>query len=266
MFTPEINALRGRVAFVTGATSGIGRAAALHLARAGCHVALIGRTESELKAVVTEIEAVDGVALECAVDVNDGPALQRAVSRIEKTWGRIDIVVANAGINGVWCPLEELDPKEWDETLDTNLRGAFLTLKSTLPLLKRSGGSIIVIASVNGTRMFSNTGATAYAVSNAGRVALAKMLALELAKDRIRVNAICPGSITTNIEDSTERRHLAGLRAPVNFPEGGVPLTGGRPGDPKDVADLILFLACDASSHITGSTVFIDGGESLLHG
>jgi NAD(P)-dependent dehydrogenase (short-subunit alcohol dehydrogenase family) len=176
-------------------------------------------------------------------------------------------VFANAGINGVWAGIEELTPEDWDTTLNTNLRGTFLTIKHAVPYLKRQGGSVIVTSSVNGTRMFSNTGASAYATSKAGQVALTKMLALELADEKIRVNVICPGWIETQIGDNTEKRSEADeLRPPVQYPEGAVPLTHGSPGTPEQVAQLVLFLASDASSHITGTEIYIDGGQSLFQG
>src|SRR5262249_48486477 len=174
----------------------------------------------------------------------------QAIQQIADQWQRLDVVFANAGINGVWASLEELTPEEWDETLDINLKGTFLTVKYAPPLLKQRGGSVIVTSSVNGTRMFSNTGATAYACSKAAQVAFTKMVALELAKDRIRVNVICPGAIVSEIRDNTELRNLKGLRPPVQFPEGQVPLTSGKPGTSEQVAQLVLFLASDASRHI----------------
>lgn len=114
--------------------------------------------------------------------------------------------------------------------------------------------------------MFSNTGATAYACSKAAQVALAKMAALELAKNHIRVNVICPGYIETNIEQSTQQKHLDAIREPVAFPSGAIPLTDGAPGTSEQVAQLVLFLASDAASHITGTEIWIDGGQSLLQG
>jgi NAD(P)-dependent dehydrogenase (short-subunit alcohol dehydrogenase family) len=119
---------------------------------------------------------------------------------------------------------------------------------------------------VNGTRIFSNTGATAYSSSKAGQVALTKMIALELAPQRVRANVICPGAIETNIDQSTEKRDLEGVRIPVEYPEGSQPLTGGEPGSAEQVAQLVLFLASDAASHITGTEIWIDGAESLLRG
>jgi NAD(P)-dependent dehydrogenase (short-subunit alcohol dehydrogenase family) len=175
-------------------------------------------------------------------------------------------VVANAGINGVWAPLEDLTLEEWERTLTINLTGTFLTVKHAVPYLKQQGGSVIVVSSVNGTRIFSNTGATAYSCSKAGQVAFTKMVALELAKYGIRVNAVCPGWVESELEDNTERRNLEGIRVPILYPEGRIPLTGGRPGTSEQVAQLVLFLASDASSHITGTEVWIDGAESLLEG
>jgi NAD(P)-dependent dehydrogenase (short-subunit alcohol dehydrogenase family) len=132
--------------------------------------------------------------------------------------------------------------------------------------LKKQGGSVIVTSSVNGTRKFSNTGATAYSCSKAAQVAFTKMVALELAKHRIRVNVICPGAIETEIDENTEKKNLDKVKEPVIFPEGKIPLTDGKPGSSEQVAELVYFLASDASSHITGTEMWIDGGETLLQG
>ena len=197
-------------------------------------------------------------------DISQPEQMQQATQQIVDRWGRLDIVFANAGINGVWAPIEELTPDEWDKTLNINLKGTFLTVKYAVPYLKKQGGSVIVTSSVNGTRIFSNTGATAYSCSKAAQVAFTKMVALELAKHRIRVNVICPGAIETDINESTEQRNLEQIREPVEFPEGKIPLTDGKPGTSEQVAQLVLFLASDASSHISGTEIWIDGAESLL--
>lgn len=258
--------LQGRVALVTGAGSGIGRASALLLARHGARVACLGRSPDELQDVVDAIAAAGGEAMSLQADVGSSDELALAVARIGDRWDRLDIVLANAGVNGVWAPIEELQPDEWEQTIKVNLTGTFLTLKYAAPYLKRRGGAAIITASVNGTRMFSNSGASAYATSKAGQVALAKMLALELAKDRVRVNVICPGAIETSIDENTEQRDLEAAREPVEFPEGEVPLTDGAPGTAEQVAQLVLFLASDAASHISGTEIFIDGAQSLLQG
>ncbi len=255
--------LSERVALVTGAGSGIGRASALLLAREGARVAALSRTEEEIRETVREIEAAGGEGMVVPADVSDPGRMRRAVEQVVGRWGRLDVVVANAGVNGVWAPLEDIDPEEWNRTLAINLNGTFLSVKFAVPHLKRRGGSVVVVASVNGTRVFSNSGATAYACSKAAQVAFAKMAALELAKHRVRVNAICPGAIDTEIEDNTEHRDIAELGVPVKFPEGWHPLRG-EPGTADQVARLVLFLASDASNHITGTEIWIDGGESLI--
>jgi len=258
--------LTGKVALVTGAGSGIGKAAAQLLAQSGAKVAALGPTEDELKQTVEQIQQQDGEALPIVADISQPDQMQQAVQQIGERWGQIDIVFANAGINGVWSPLEELAPAEWDKTLNTNLKGTFLTVKYAIPYLKQRGGSVIITSSVNGTRMFSNTGATAYACSKAAQVAFSKMAALELAKYKVRVNVICPGAIETDIGENTEQRDLEHVREPVEYPEGEIPLTDGQPGSSEQVAQLVLFLASEASTHITGTEVWIDGGQSLLQG
>ncbi|HEY9806248.1 MAG TPA: SDR family NAD(P)-dependent oxidoreductase [Candidatus Obscuribacterales bacterium] len=258
--------LAGRVALVTGAGSGIGKAAAQLMAQEGAKVAALGRSADEIQETLEAIQKLGVEAIPVLADISQPGAMQKAIQAIAEQWGRLDIVFANAGINGVWTSLEELEPEEWDKTLNVNLKGTFLTVKYAIPLLKKQGGSVIITSSVNGTRMFSNTGATAYACSKAGQVAFTKMVALELAEYRIRVNVICPGAITTNIDENTERRDLEAIQEPVQFPEGKIPLSDGKPGSSEQVAQLVLFLASDNSSHITGTEVWIDGGQSLLQG
>jgi NAD(P)-dependent dehydrogenase (short-subunit alcohol dehydrogenase family) len=259
--------VQGKVALITGAGSGIGRATALLLARQGARVACLSRTPDEIEAVAAEIEReAKGHAIAVTADISKEAEMVKAVEQIVGRWNRLDIVLANAGVNGVWAPIEDLKPEEWEQTIRINLTGTFLTLRTAAPHLKRRGGSVIITSSVNGTRMFSNIGASAYATSKAGQVAFAKMMALELAKHRVRVNVICPGAIETQIDDSTEKRNLEQAREPVEFPEGAIPLTDGESGSAEQVAQLVLFLASDASSHISGAEIFIDGAQSLLQG
>jgi NAD(P)-dependent dehydrogenase (short-subunit alcohol dehydrogenase family) len=258
--------MKGKRALVTGAGSGIGRATAIALARAGASVALLGRTRDELEQVAEEIGGSDAGHLILLADISEERLMAEAYREVAESWDSLDVVVANAGINGVWAPLDQLKVEEWDETMEINLRGTFLTLKLALPFLRKSGGSVIIVSSVNGTRMFSNTGATAYSCSKAAQVALAKMSALELAADRIRVNVVCPGAIETQIDDSTERRELETLRLPVEYPGGEVPLTDGSPGSAEAVARTIWFLASDAADHISGTEIYVDGAQSLLQG
>jgi NAD(P)-dependent dehydrogenase (short-subunit alcohol dehydrogenase family) len=258
--------MEGRRALVTGAGSGIGRASARALAREGAKLVLLGRTPDELAAVLREIGGTEAGHHMVTADVAVESEMREVFVLIGGFWDTLDAVVANAGVNGVWAPLDKLEVAEWDETLAINLRGTFLTVKLALPWLKKRGGSVVVVSSINGNRIFSNSGATAYACSKAAQVAFARMTALELAQDRIRVNAVCPGAIKTNIDDSTEERDREHLHLPVEFPEGDVPLTGGKPGCPEDVANAVLFLASDCSSHISGSEIYVDGAQSLLQG
>ncbi|HEX6039464.1 SDR family NAD(P)-dependent oxidoreductase, partial [Longimicrobium sp.] len=245
--------LHDKVALVTGGGEGIGKATALLFAREGAKVAVLGRHRENLDPVVDQIAAEHGQAIPVCADISDPAQMQAAIREIIDKWGRLDVVFANAGINGVWAPLEELEPEEWDKTMSINLKGTFLTVKYAVPHLKKQGGSIIVTSSINGTRVFSNTGATAYSSTKAGQVAFTKMVALELAPYRVRVNVICPGAIETNIRENTEQRNLDEVRIPVEFPETNKPLERGEPGTAEQVASVVLFLASDAASHVTGA-------------
>ncbi|MEP2775354.1 MAG: SDR family NAD(P)-dependent oxidoreductase [Luteolibacter sp.] len=253
-------------ALVTGAGSGIGKSTAIALGKAGAKVALLSRSRDELEEVAAEIGGEEAGHLILTADISKEDEMQRAFQQITEQWSRLDHVVANAGINGVWAPLDEIETHEWEKTLDINLKGTFLTVKLALPLLKKSEGAVVIVSSVNGNRMFSNSGATAYACSKAAQVAFSRMTALEFAEHGIRINAVCPGAITTEIDDSTELRDAEGLHLPVDFPDGQVPLNDGRSGSPDQVADAIMFLLSDAASHVTGTEIYVDGAQSLLQG
>jgi NAD(P)-dependent dehydrogenase (short-subunit alcohol dehydrogenase family) len=256
---------RSSVALVTGAGSGIGKATALALAADGVKVGLLGRTRPALDVVAAEIAGAGGQALVLEADVADELPMRNAVRDLVSEFGRLDIVVANAGINGVWAPIDDLKPLEWDKTIATNLRGTYLTLHATVPYLKQAGGgAIVIVSSINGTRTFTTPGATAYTATKAAQVAIVQQLALELAKHHIRVNAVCPGEIETSIDESTSLRHPEETAIPVEWPEGQVPITGGKPGRSSDVADVIRFLVSDRARHVTGSPIWVDGGQGLL--
>ena len=258
--------LEGKVAFVTGGASGIGLGTAKRFAQKGAQVVLadLAEQEEEGQKAVREIEAAGDKALFVACDVSQAASVQEAIERTVRDYEKLDIVFANAGINGVWTPLDELTPEEWDHTINTNLRGTFLTLHFAIPPLKRAGGgSVIITSSVNGNRTFSNPGASAYSTSKAGQVALMKMAALELGRHNIRVNAVCPGAIETNIGDRTEQRDTEKIGIRVEMPQGSPALHEGQ-GEPIDVADTCLFLASDLSRHVSGVEIYVDGGASLL--
>jgi NAD(P)-dependent dehydrogenase (short-subunit alcohol dehydrogenase family) len=254
-----------KVALVTGAGSGIGKATALALARHGASVGLLSHTSEEVEAVAGEIRRQGGAALALAADIADEASMRAAVEALAGTFGGLDIVVANAGINGVWAPIDDLKPAEWDETIAVNLRGTYLTLHLTVPYLKRAGeGVIIVVSSINGTRTFTTPGATAYSATKAAQLAMVQQLALELGKTGIRVNAVCPGAIETSIDENTEQRGADESGIPVEWPEGDIPVSHGEPGTADEVADAILFLASSKARHITGIPLWIDGGQGLL--
>lgn len=259
--------LENQVAWITGGSEGIGFAIAQLAAQSGARVALTGLDEGDLEAAADAIRGEGGNAMALPADVSVPEQMESAVSRLIEKWGRLDFVCANAGINGTWAPIDKLSFDDWSKTIAVNLTGTYLTVHHSVPHLRKSGGgSIVIMSSVNGTRVFSNEGASAYAASKAGQLGFAQMMALELAPSKIRVNVICPGAIDTGIQDKTNEQSLDKVEIPAEYSEGRIPLTGGDMGQPNQVAQLAVFLASDAASHITGTPVWIDGAESLLQG
>lgn len=256
--------MKHKRSLVTGAGSGIGKATALLLAERGSWVAVLGRTESELQKTSDEIRTLGGRTLLLLADISSATQVRSACERVMAEWGGLDVLVAHAGINGVWAPLEYLEPEEWDLTMNINLRGTFLTVKYALPLLKEKGGSIVITSSEIGTRVFSRSGSTAYGCTKAAQIAFMKQQALELAQYKIRVNAVCPGWIKTEVEANMKAKNLDLLETWLGYPNGVIPLTRGVLPEARTVAKLIVFLASDDADHITGTEVFIDGAESLL--
>ncbi|WP_079508934.1 SDR family oxidoreductase [Mesobacillus jeotgali] len=257
--------LDGKVAFITGASSGIGRAAAIKLGREGAKIALLDIKEENARSVKESIENENGTAMILECDIAKPQEVEQSFKKVADAWGKVDIVFANAGINGVIAPIEDLAPEDWDETIHTNLKGTFLTVKYAIPYMKKDGGSVIITSSINGNRIYKNFGMSAYSTSKIGQTGFGKMAALELAQFKIRVNIICPGAIETNIGKNTfpQEEDLEKIKIPVEYPEGNQPLEE-HAGKPEQVADLVYFLASDLSSHITGTEVYIDGAESLL--
>ncbi len=202
----------GKVALVTGGGSGVGEATAKLLAAEGAKVAILDLRADRVDAVTTAIRAAGGEAIALPpTDVSDEAQMRAAIDALIAEAGRLDAVIANAGINGMWAPIDDLTPAEWDKTIAVNLRGTYLTLHLTVPHLKAAGGgAIVIVASINGTRTFSSAGATAYAATKAGQAAMANQLALELGRHRIRVNTVAPGSTRTNLFENTWRRNTEG--------------------------------------------------------
>lgn len=256
--------LDGKVAFITGAASGIGAGTARRFAQEGAKVALADVMAEQGEALRDELESAGYGALYLDCDVSSPEAVERAVSLTVEQFGKLNIVFANAGINGVWAPIEDLQPDEWERTLSINLKGTYLTTHFAVPHLRQAGGgSIIITSSVNGTRTFSTPGASAYSTSKAGQVAFMKMVALELGQHNIRCNAICPGLIHTNIGQRTEQRKLDEIGIEVDLPQGSPAVDKGE-GEVAEVADSCLFLASDLSRHVSGVEIYVDGGASLL--
>lgn len=256
--------LAGKTALITGAGSGIGRATALMMAAAGADIAALSNDADEVSSIVSEIEGLGRKAVALVADVSSDTDMAKAFTTTRDSFGTLDILFSNAGINGVWAPIEDMQSSEWDKSFAVNMRGSFLSVHNAIPLMKENGGAIVITSSVNGNRVYTNAGASAYASAKAGQVAFAKMAALELARYKIRVNVVCPGWIKTGIGSSTFPRNINKIRIPVEYPEGKIPLTKGEAGTVDDVAEAVLFLASDRAKHISGTPIFVDGAESLL--
>jgi NAD(P)-dependent dehydrogenase (short-subunit alcohol dehydrogenase family) len=258
-----MDTLANTVALVTGGGSGIGRAACKLFAQAGAAVAVVDLRAEAAQAVADEIASHGGQAIALTADVSDEAAVAGAIATTHSTFGGLHTVFANAGINGMRAPIDELTLEEWHTTIDTNLTSTFLTVKHAIPRLRDGGGgSIIITASLNGTELFSLPGYAAYSTSKAGQVAFGRMAAFECARWNIRVNVILPGSIETNIGERTYQRNLDRVPYPITMPTHFPPLHGRR-GEPEEIAQLALFLASDASRYITGAVIPADAGFSL---
>lgn len=258
--------LRGKVAVVTGGGSGIGAAACRKLAAEGAAIGVLDVSQAWAETVVGEIGAAGGQALALTADVRDEQQTGDAIRATARAFGGLHCVFANAGINGMQCPIEEMTYEEWRATIDVNLTGTFLTVKHAIPLLRDAGGgSIVITASVNGNRIFSLPGYSAYSTAKGAQSVFGRMAALELARWDIRVNTICPGGVKTNIDQRTYRRNLDRIRYDVRMPEKMPPLHG-RQADPAEIADLVAFLMSDESRYISGTEIYADATVSLIRG
>lgn len=244
-----------KVALVTGGGTGIGRAIAVLFAQEGAQVVVAGRTEATGIATVNDIRRAGGTALFVRADVSHAADVERLVETTVNQFGRLDILVNNAGIGGTGTLLAETTEEEWDAVLDVNLKGHFLCCKYAIPHLRAAGNGVIInTSSVLGCLTLPGT--SAYSASKAGILALTKVLALEVARDGIRVNCLVPGSVDTPMmwEGLTdeERRAVEPLVADAE------PV--GRIGRPEEIARAALFLACEDSSFMTGAPLIVDGG------
>lgn len=257
--------LANKVALVTGANRGIGRVISLRLAQAGAQLVLASRDQAGLEEtarLITSSQTTGGLSpLICHIDLLDPSSIDTSIKKVQETFGHIDILVNNSGITGKSAPLWELREEEWDETLDTNLKGPFLLTRAVIPfMLKRKRGSIIFIGSVTGKRPFMNR--SAYAASKLGLVGMMRTLALELGSHGIRVNLISPGFVAgprldgvievvaeaEKISVNESRAKMRGMIPMADFVSAG------------NIAEGVLFLASDRAAGITGDDLNISGG------
>src|SRR5687767_13416346 len=248
--------MKDKVAVVTGASSGIGRATALLLARNGCDVVAVGRNEVELNALRDEARDAAGSVKIHLGDITETSQVDRLISETIDAFGRIDILVNAAGIIKTGN-IENTTLDEWDKMMNVNLRSAFYLMQRCVPHLAARRGNVVNVSSVTGTRAFPNV--LAYCVSKAATDQLTRCAALELASKGIRVNAVNPGVVVTNLH----RRGGMSEDDYVKFIENAKnthPI--GRPGNAEEVAELIGFLASEKASWITGVTYEIDGGRA----
>lgn len=250
-----VTRLKGKVTIVTGGGSGIGRAIALALAAGGARVAVLGRRQEPLEGVVKEISQVGGEAIALAADVTRDAEGRKAAEETEKAFGRIDVLVNNAGALSV-STVDSISEEEWDRVLATNLKGPFLMSRAVLPAMRRvGGGSIINIGSVLG--LVAMRDRAAYCASKGGVTLLTKAMALDHAHENIRVNCICPAIVETDLIRDLFSKTEEGSKA-RDARLSTLPL--GRFGKPADIAGLAVFLASDESSWMTGVAVPVDGG------
>ncbi len=246
-----------RAAIVTGASSGIGRATAQRLAKDGCHLLAVGRDERALQATCDAIVTAGGVAHALVADVTASDAPKNIVAKAMGLFGRIDVLVNAAGIIASGAVADTTDAA-WDTMLDVNVRAPFRLIREATSALNASRGAIVNVSSVTGTRAFP--GVAAYCVSKAAVDQLTRVAALEMAAAGVRVNAVNPGVVVSNLHrrgGMDDAKYAAFLE----HSKATHPL--GRPGSPEDVADLIAFLASSQSAWITGTTVSVDGGRHL---
>jgi len=245
--------LKGKVALVTGGTSGIGREACVLFAKAGAKVVVAGRRENEGNETIDLIRAAGGDGLFVKADVSRAAEVATLVQKTVEKFGRLDVAFNNAGIEGAWIPIVEQSEEDWDRTIDINLKGVWLCLKYEIrQMLKQGGGGAIVnMASVAG--WIGSAGAATYCASKHGVMGLTKAAALETARNGIRINVVCPAVIETPMGE-----RLFGAADMKKYALGLHPI--GRFGTPMEVAEAVLWMCSDRASFMTGQSLVLDGG------
>lgn len=249
--------LAGKVAIITGGGTGIGRAMALAFAREGAKVAIVGRRRERLDKVVQEVRECGGEAMRMVCDVTKAPDTEKAVAEAEAVFDRVNVLVNNAGALSV-STVESISEEEWDQLMETNLKGPFLMSRAVLKAMRRAGGGTIVnVGSILGLVAMKDR--AAYCASKGGVTMLTKAMALDHAHENIRVNCICPSIVETELVrdlfSSTEEGKRAREARLATLPLG-------RFGKPEEVAELAVFLASEESSWMTGTAIPLDGGLS----
>jgi NAD(P)-dependent dehydrogenase (short-subunit alcohol dehydrogenase family) len=244
--------LEGRVVWLTGASRGLGRTLAYAFAGAGAQLLLCARSAEALDEVAGEIRAQGATAEVLAGSIADPDVVAQAARLIEERWGRLDALVNNAGISPAFTRAERLDLADWHSVLDTNLTAPLLTSRAALPWFEAAGGgSIVNVSSIHGSRAHERL--LAYAASKGGMEMVTRTLAVEWADRNVRVNSVAPGYLQTDMTAGLLEHERWGASLRARIPMGRVGATG-------EIAPAILFLAGAASSYITGTTLFIDGG------
>lgn len=245
--------IEGKVAVITGASSGIGAAAARLFAAHGADLVLVARRRSRLDLLVDELEARGARAVAVAGDVADPATHDAAVAAARTAFGRLDIAFNNAGLVGAMAPLAAITPAQWDEVLAVNLTAAFLGARAQIPaMLEQGGGALVFTGSFVGNSV-GLPGMSAYAAAKAGLMGLVRGITADYAAAGIRANALLPGGTATEMAgDAAQREWAAGLHAMK------------RIADPDEIAQAALFLASDMASFVTGSALWVDGGNAAV--